>query len=242
MPTEPKKAAGKCYTCLSDDEKLNMQHMKPRVEALRIKREGSGNDNWGYSSQGMVGFGQGGNSSWLDQYDNQNGGFGTYLGGGKTMPDKRQVRTVAVQQQVRTTTISLPRRADKKWQGPVPGMRLLPPGGTQTWPFGPGGTLSNLPSSAGGYSNNSSNVGWGSSASNNVERSNSDSSNGSLGSFANPWANSKSDMGHVGMPGGRLPQGYGNGNFMPQIQTLPQGGSNEAKMREQGFRDRYGSI
>jgi hypothetical protein len=78
-----------------------MQSMKPRVEALRIKREGAGNDNWGYSSQGMVGFGQGGNSSWLDQYDSQNGGFGTYLGSGKTMPDKRQLRPMAMQQ-VRT--------------------------------------------------------------------------------------------------------------------------------------------
>ena len=106
MPIEPKKAAGKCFSCLSDDERANMQSMKPRVEALRIKREGAGNDNWGYSSQDMVGFGQGGNSSWLDQYDSQNGGFGTYLGGGKTMPDKRQMRPMAVQQVRLSYTIS----------------------------------------------------------------------------------------------------------------------------------------
>jgi hypothetical protein len=64
--------------------------MRPSVDRLRVKREGSGNDNWGFSSKGMMGFGANGNSSWLDQYDNRNGGFGTYLGGGRTMPDKRQ--------------------------------------------------------------------------------------------------------------------------------------------------------
>jgi hypothetical protein len=126
-------------------------------------------------------------------------------------------------------------------------MRVLPPGGTQSWPFGGGGTLSNLPSSAGGYSNGSSNVGWGSSASANVERSNSDVSTGSssLGSFNNPWANSKSDMGHVGVPGGRLPQGYGNGNFMPQQlppQKQQESGPQRGNMNEQGFRERYGSM
>ena len=87
--------------------------------------------------------------------------------------------------------------------------------------------MSNNPSSTGCFSNRSSQVGWGSSASAN-ERSNSVASTGSssVGSFANPWGHPKSDMCHVGVPGGRLPRGsgIGNGNFMtPQKQMLASG-------------------
>ena len=74
-----------------------MRVMRPRVDALRIKREGAGNDNWGYSSQGMAGFGQTGNSSWFEQYDDQ-GGVGSYLGAGRTMPNKREPRTMMTPQ------------------------------------------------------------------------------------------------------------------------------------------------
>lgn len=66
-----------------------MTSMASSVDRLRVKRENAGNDNWGFSSQGMMGFGTDGNSSWFDQYDNQIGGFGTYLGAGRTMQDKR---------------------------------------------------------------------------------------------------------------------------------------------------------
>lgn len=189
-----------------------------------MKREGAGNDNWGYSSQGMVGFGKGGNSSWLDQYNNQNGGFGTYLGGGKVMPDKRQPRQMMAPQvrffEARLNLLL----ADQEKHGTDPTMRAIPPGGPQSWPYGPGGTLSNNPSSAGGFSNTSSAVGFGSSASTNVIRSDSDASTGSSsnGSFMNPWAVPKSDMGHLGIPGGKLPQGYGNVSFMP-LQQYPPG-------------------
>ena len=82
-----------------------MASMRPSVERLRLKREGSGNDNWGYSSQGMVGFGANGNSSWLDQYDGRNGGFGTYLGGGRIMPDRRVGgRQMGMEMQVKSSS------------------------------------------------------------------------------------------------------------------------------------------
>jgi len=34
---------------------------------MKHRRAGAGNDNWGFSLRGMVGFGQGGNSSWMYQ-------------------------------------------------------------------------------------------------------------------------------------------------------------------------------
>ena len=98
FPQEPTRTNLKCYSCLFDDEKVYMQTMRPQTDALQIKREGAGNDNWGYSSQHMTGFGNGGSSSWLDQYDNQVGGIGTYLGVGKFMPDRREQRNMITPQ------------------------------------------------------------------------------------------------------------------------------------------------
>lgn len=100
---------------------------------------------------------------------------------------------------------------------------MMPPGGPQTWPYGPGGTMSTNPSS-GGFSNSSSAVGFGSSASTNAVRSNSEGSTGSSnsGGFVNPWAAPKSDMGHLGMPGGKLSAGTGNGIMGPR--SLSKGG------------------
>jgi hypothetical protein len=100
---------------------------------------------------------------------------------------------------------------------------MTPPGGPHTWPYGTGGTMSTNPSS-GGFSNNSSAVGFGSSASTNVIRTNSDASTDSSnsGGFVNPWAAPKSDMGHLGMPGGKLTTVAGNGITGPR--SLPKSG------------------
>lgn len=93
--------------------------------------------------------------------------------------------------------------------------------------------MSNNPSSAGAFSTNSSAVGFGSSASTNVVRSDSDAStaSGNSGSFINPWAVPKSDIGHLGMPGGRLARGvgneHGNGGLGPRSLPLREAGAGE---------------
>lgn len=87
------------------------------------------------------------------------------------------------------------------------------------------------PSSAGGYSNRSSLVGFGSSASTNAVRSDSDASTGSSNSseFKNPWAVAKSEMGHLGIPGGKLVGGLGSGSAIGISggRLLPQSGAGE---------------
>ena len=98
--------------------------------------------------------------------------------------------------------------------------------------------MSNNPSSAGDFSNNSSAVGFGSSASTNVVRSDSDASTGSgnSGSFMNPWAVPKSDMGHLGMPGGKLVRGVGNGHGNGELgaRSLPLGGAGAGEELDPG--------
>lgn len=61
------EAEAPCYPCLLNIMYSAIEVEKPEVEEMNESCSRAGNDNWGFSSRGMVGSGEGDSSTWVDQ-------------------------------------------------------------------------------------------------------------------------------------------------------------------------------